>query len=806
MQPSPILPETVNSDELTDESETTNVDDETPSTTDDTSNADPVNEDNDTASSTTTTSPLILPTELVCRMRENTISTICNANGQSLTEDVTVTETASVSQAIFKGHLENEGLIANAILTETATLTGGKLSGYIINLGTISDTEFVGILLSGGTLSGTILNNSEVGGVIENVQIYLGSTLIDGKVAGFIQSTSNSTLQDIHFIPGTVLIGGQLSGEITGNSDYPAQIGETTILPGTELSNVRLSPTVKLSDGVIFGPGVILPSDPNNPIPEDFGINPNYLSSWHSRCFPKEDSIISEVNALKDNDIIFDISILEKEPVNFEQGITCVRQMEPAAFSTLNAEQVGQIPPAAFQGITAKQLSYFSEEALTGLTVEQFNQIPVVELNGLTVDNMGGLNTDIIELFSVEHVMALNATEFQQLDSEQLSRFLDNFIDNNISVADVEFLLPPDWIINPITAALTAPPGSKLTLRYLQQSRDGRHHVSGLVFLPNIMNLKTGLGLGGSGLSLFSGTQQALKIDELGEFFLSQNEQGIWEIVGTGKYEGLLYTFIPDGDNVFQVDSSQVPVGLSIGAGGFFKITMPDQVQYRVLPSPKDPNALSELLGGNQIIIGMRGEVLMDMPESNTRKRGKPRQVAMFAPLIQAAPDDLCVEIAPGETVCDFEPGIQLPGGTRQRQEAKVVYPDGSSQIIRPTLLSPETFTELGFEFDGVENIIFNANGTFYVLYRGQPYLINPSFEAVQNEEIIEGDEPPTPGIVINPETSTLTYTIAIEEPETNLRKRGQPRQVMNFKPSIQVAPDDLCVEILPGEIVCDFE
>jgi hypothetical protein len=51
-----------------------------------------------------------------------------------------------------------------------------------------------------------------------------------------------------------------------------------------------------------------------------------------------------------------------------------------------------------------------------------------------------------------------------------------------------------------------------------------------------------------------------------------------------------------------------------------------------------------------------------------------------------------------------------------------------------------------------------------------------------------------------------LTYTIAIEEPETGLRKRGQPRQVMQFEPAIEAVPDDLCVEILPDEIVCDFE
>jgi hypothetical protein len=438
------------------------------------------------------------------------------------------------------------------------------------------------------------------------------------------------------------------------------------------------------------------------------------------------------MNALKEQEIVFDISMLEKEPVNFEQGITCVRQLEPAAFGVLEPEQVEKIPPEAFQGISAEQIAFMSEEAIAAVTVEQFEQLPAESISGLTIENMGGVNTDIIERFSLEHIAAINAKAFQQLDSEQMSRFLDNFIDNNITVPDIEFLLPPDWIINPITEAFTAPVDSKLTLRYLQQSRDDWHHVSGLVFLPNIINFNTGFGLGGSGLSLFGGTRQTLEIEELSEYLLSQDEEtGVLEVLGTGKYEGLLYTFIPDADSVLQVDGDQVPVGLSIGRGGFFTITMPDDVQYRVLPTPKDPVALSEVLGGGQVIIGIQGEVLMDMPETDTRKRGKPRQVGMFSPLVEPAPDDACVEIAPGELACDFEPGVDLPGLTRQRQEAKVVYPDGTSQTFMPTVLSPEIFTEIGFEFDGVEDIIFNADGTFYVLYQGDYYQILPAFEAV---------------------------------------------------------------------------
>ena len=248
---------------------------------------------------------------------------------------------------------------------------------------------------------------------------------------------------------------------------------------------------------------------------------------------------------------------------------------------------------------------------------------------------------------------------------------------------------------------------------------------------------------------------------------------------------------------------------------GFYTITTPDEKQYKVVPAPKDPVALSQALDGGKVVIGKRGDVLMEIPQQ-TRKRGKPRQVAMFDPLIQPTPDDLCVEIAPGEMACDFDnappfqqPGIHLEVNTRaaykNQQPGKVTYPDGTTQIITPTLLTPDVFAELGFKFEGVEDIVFNSNGIFYVLYESQPYLIVPKFEVV-TEEVIEGDEPLESKIVVNKDDATLTYTIVIEAEETNTRKRGKPRQVITFKPKIQIVPDDLCIEIAPGKIVCDFE
>jgi len=49
------------------------------------------------------------------------------------------------------------------------------------------DIEFVGALLTGGTLAGKIVNNSRVGGQIQEVKLAAGATVTGGNLAGNIE-------------------------------------------------------------------------------------------------------------------------------------------------------------------------------------------------------------------------------------------------------------------------------------------------------------------------------------------------------------------------------------------------------------------------------------------------------------------------------------------------------------------------------------------------------------------------------------------------------------------------------------------
>jgi len=100
----------------------------------------------------------------------------------------------------------------------------------------MGDIDFRGVSVTGrneegeivGTLTGDIVNNSEVGGYFE----------------------------DIFLAPDTSIIGGEIRGEITGDADKPARLEEIKVRPGTKLDNVIITGSVELPEEVTLGSGV----------------------------------------------------------------------------------------------------------------------------------------------------------------------------------------------------------------------------------------------------------------------------------------------------------------------------------------------------------------------------------------------------------------------------------------------------------------------------------------------------------------------------------------------------------------------
>jgi len=184
------------------------IDDETPET------VKPVEPtiDEEVEFPTTTTDAPIVHKSTQCPS-DSILNRICNAQGRSIVE-LEIIEKGNLSNAVLEGILTNKGQVSNLTITKDGHLTGGIITGYIVSEGLMEDFEFQGASIIGGTLSGTIYNNSEIGGFFKNVQL----------------------------APNTHIIGGAIAGNIQGDCEAPAQLENVTLKANTQLSCVNQIP------------------------------------------------------------------------------------------------------------------------------------------------------------------------------------------------------------------------------------------------------------------------------------------------------------------------------------------------------------------------------------------------------------------------------------------------------------------------------------------------------------------------------------------------------------------------------------
>ncbi len=181
---------------------------------------------------TTTYSPItIQPTG--CLLTSKKINEVCNAGGRNIT-DLEILANGNLSNAVLIGFLTNNGRVSNLTITQEGHLTDGIVSGYITNEGLMENFEFRGMSITGGTMSGTINNNSKIGGFLRDVKL----------------------ATDAH------IIGGIVVGDIQGDCEAPAKLENISVKSGSTLSCVIIDngseqdESVVLAEGVTLGQGV----------------------------------------------------------------------------------------------------------------------------------------------------------------------------------------------------------------------------------------------------------------------------------------------------------------------------------------------------------------------------------------------------------------------------------------------------------------------------------------------------------------------------------------------------------------------
>lgn len=600
-------------------------------------------------------------------------------------EDVSVGTTGSLSGVTLTGEINNQGLIANVTIDPDGRLQGGKLSSVINNQGVICNATLTNYSqINGGDLCDQVTNH----GIISNVRLLEDSQVTGGQLNEVIRN--QGTLCNVQLGKSASVFGGRLACRIQGHPDYPARIGAAEITEGTMIDNVYLNPTVKLAEGVKLGKNVYLPPVRENPILQDFGVDPETLD---------------ELDAKQ------------------------LSHIEPAAFALFSSDMVAKIPPEAFAGLYPEQLAYLSKKALWGLTVEQFQMIPLASLEGFHSDNMLGLHAAVMYSVNLTQLQAFNPNIFQDMDSWGVAKFLTNLDLEKIQPEDVIDLLPEAWSIDRQTNRIIVPDQSHIEFKSMDMT-DFPNEVKLHYDLPNYA---TSFGVGGV-------SDQPTMLEKLNATLAAVGNEGSEFIQ---RPDGIIVTresgedtasFIPNVHKQMHV-MPDAEVGLSMNEQGHLVVTTPDYWQITLIPAPRDYYQLAKLLKANEWAqCYENGEVVMQLNVD-----GEPAYAAVvFDAEIES------FTASDGE-IGSYTPGIFIFDEPERRGErngqARVVFTDGSTQKLFPTLLYPHTFMDLVRQIPGVENITMDFVG-FHGQYLGQAFSLEPTgvteWFSLGNGEIIQ--------------------------------------------------------------------
>jgi hypothetical protein len=613
-------------------------------------------------------------------------------NYNSTTGNLNICPTGVVAGGELTGDNINEGIVASIELAENATITGGRMSGFSTNYGTLQDitiTQYSEV--TGGFYAGSVDNNGTMIDAYINEDSTIFSSTGQGSIMGIAQN--KGTIQGtIRLGVNTFIIGGQISGKITAPYNSPAYLGDVEILPGAILQNVYLSPTVKLPRGVTLI-NVTQAYNPAEPDLDDFGFTVEQLDDLDART---------------------------------------IVAIEPAAMALFDRYEVASIPAEAFAGMTPEQMKAMQPETLEAITIEQFEQLPLETL--AEVDNIAQLSPEVIESMTLEQLEVLNPELIKQ--SEQIAKLLTNLSPDTPAKLANKFL-PQGWKISASGKIIPAV-GSKLSFKGFS------HRIINNVTKPYLIEFESSLSIGGKiiktengngstvGSGFNIGLQQTPEIDtvDLDQFIFIQNEYGIFNVVGTGDYEGIVFAFMPNANNIEQVPLD-TPVGLNTIEGGYFEMITPDKQKFILINAPNNPEGLQQALGGeSEIKLSPTGDVLMRIDTKNTR-----RNIRFETDVMMVGCFDAFVEPAPNacenEKLCDF--GMELPAdfslsNLRARQQARVTYPDGTAQTIYPTVIYPNTLVDLLTQYEIITKALYKADGSFEVIANGQTYNLIPNF------------------------------------------------------------------------------
>ncbi len=403
-----------------------------------------------------------------------------------------------------------------------------------------------------------------------------------------------------------------------------------------------------------------------------------------------------------------------------------IANMPPTAFAGLTAEHITNMPPESRAGLTASHMANTPPDAMAGLTLAHIANTPPESVRGLTHEHLKYIPKELLSSVTPEQLSMAPYDSFRGLTAEHVqyytqhidmekylqasgydkARVLANLNPDEISFDDLKPVIPSGWKIE--TGGIMKPTANSVLALPFKGQPDSL--PEGLK-MPELSDLSKGFGLGGmSPVSTLQEIEQGLTAAQLPESNLTQDDNGILNVKGTGEYAGAHLAFIPDNRGMRQGPEGTVP-GLTLSKDGKYVIISPNEREIPIIPAPKDPKGVLNVLSdGSEVEMKENGNVLLNMGDETLS--------SLFDPLVQSGSD-------------------RAKGFHRlHKTHGVLVYEDGTFQNVNAAFHSLEGFLEAIANLPGITEVEPNAvNGMVRIKYNGAPIRLTPWFVVEKMEE-----------------------------------------------------------------------
>ncbi|MDM8562134.1 hypothetical protein QUF54_02150, partial [Candidatus Marithioploca araucensis] len=434
----------------------------------------------------------------------------------------------------------------------------------------------------------------------------------------------------------------------------------------------------------------------------------------------------------KANKKLIKLGINPDDIPNFSrEDVEALTEKQIAAFTE---HHFAALPAEAIEWLTPQQLKKAKKKALKGLNKAHIVEMPPMLFIGFTAEILGGLDEEVIQIVTEEQLVEIPDETAEALPEEDAADVLANLNtdmligvelegDTSKKAKKIKKFLPPGWLIGKGNM-LKRPAMAIIALPILVLPE----HSTASWKMRSVVDLRAGFGIGGS---TGEGDNTALEdinelVDDAG-FSVEQNpDDGILEV--TNELTDLELVFMPDPDGMQQAPEG-TPPGIGFNDKEQYVLTLKDGEQLPINPAPANPEELVEILPeGSEVEVGENAETRITIVEEETTSEEEElTQIIMgaFSPMLNPPTED-----------ADVEPGIHIEGEPGVDEQMTVVYEDGSSQDVTPTIQSPEEFEEVASDFEGVQDVTLKVDGSINVTLESQVDVeLIPVFEVNPYEE-----------------------------------------------------------------------